>query len=285
MDDFVGAFQFPTRNHGILDEEAMGGLQTRQEEYMSGSIDVIRLRGGFLKSLWRHFRNSVLDYRAALFVFFLHLVTLDFLIYITLAIITTSSFYYYKADQTDQPFSAQLDWNLFGFAVVFPITWNIGTAYRRRETALAAIASLKSLAFNIFVAHRDWNWKNAQGREKLNPSDEGHAAQVSEVLVGMLSHMERFLLLPCVNKSRHLYTAAGEKERLEIRPLWKHHLAEIQVGFNRLIVATERMKLGGMPANEAIRLNQYVMLLNESFGQLRFIKGYRTPEGIRSFAR
>eukprot|EP00894_Picocystis_sp_ML_P000924 jgi/Pico_ML_1/51441/g2470.t1 len=41
----------------------------------------------------------------------------------------------------------------------------------------------------------------------------------------------------------------------------------------------------GLPTNEAARLNQYNMLLSSAFFKMINVKNYRTPQGIRSFAR
>lgn len=259
------------------------GRRTR-EQFHSGSLPALE-ETSCIPTTWEwlriHLRNSLLDYQAAWFVFWFHLITIDTVIYMVFAAAITCAFRYIPGGK----FKVPISWNLFAFAVVFPITWNISTAYRRRDDALHRLGSIKALIFSLFAAHRDWNWENAQGRGKLNPSDIGHVCEVSEELGSMVDHMTAFFLLPCVNKSRHLYTAAGRKVRQEVRPIWKTHLAGVQASLNRLSVATERMKLAGMPANEAARINQYIMLIAERFNQLRYIKGYRTPEGIRSFAR
>ena len=45
---------------------------------------------------------------------------------------------------------------LIGIAVVFPIVFSIGTAYTRREKALADYGTLKAHGRSIYFATRDW---------------------------------------------------------------------------------------------------------------------------------
>lgn len=44
---------------------------------------------------------------------------------------------------------------LIGIAIVFPIVFSINAAYRRREEALAYLASFKASAVSLYYAHRD----------------------------------------------------------------------------------------------------------------------------------
>jgi hypothetical protein len=53
----------------------------------------------------------------------------------------------------------------------------------------------------------------------------------------------------------------------------------------RLSLAVERMKEAGLPGNEAARINQYHSLLLKEWEMARFVKNYRTPTGLRAFAR
>ena len=50
----------------------------------------------------------------------------------------------------------ELPTGLIGIAIVFPIVFSINAAYRRREEALRAFASLKAHCVALFYAHRDW---------------------------------------------------------------------------------------------------------------------------------
>eukprot|EP00179_Madagascaria_erythrocladioides_P027200 CAMPEP_0198335074 /NCGR_PEP_ID=MMETSP1450-20131203/20048_1 /TAXON_ID=753684 ORGANISM="Madagascaria erythrocladiodes, Strain CCMP3234" /NCGR_SAMPLE_ID=MMETSP1450 /ASSEMBLY_ACC=CAM_ASM_001115 /LENGTH=340 /DNA_ID=CAMNT_0044039705 /DNA_START=35 /DNA_END=1057 /DNA_ORIENTATION=- len=229
--------------------------------------------------------ETLLDYAASLKVFWFHLLTLDTVVYVVIAVASTAIFHYAPRE----PWDVEISWAFVSFAVVFPLTWNIGTAYRRRDDALAALAAFKSLILCLYAAHRDWDWApkkdNAIGRDSLLPSADAHVDQVRRTLIEMVRNVRDFLLIPCVNKSRHLYTEPGAAERRLFRPKWRAHIAQIQLATNRLSLATEKMKAAGMPANEAARINQYIMMIGGQFNHLRFIKGYRTPEGIRSFAR
>ena len=78
--------------------------------------------------------------------------------------------------RADERLSANINWTFFSFAVVFPLTFSLNEAFKRRELALTQLAQMKvrhaaarSLArwadaraqsnvLNIYMAHRDWNW-------------------------------------------------------------------------------------------------------------------------------
>eukprot|EP00186_Timspurckia_oligopyrenoides_P000457 CAMPEP_0182444130 /NCGR_PEP_ID=MMETSP1172-20130603/2679_1 /TAXON_ID=708627 /ORGANISM="Timspurckia oligopyrenoides, Strain CCMP3278" /LENGTH=194 /DNA_ID=CAMNT_0024639619 /DNA_START=658 /DNA_END=1242 /DNA_ORIENTATION=+ len=97
--------------------------------------------------------------------------------------------------------------------------------------------------------------------------------------------MKKFLQLPCPNSSRLLYTKPGRSEREALMSSWRFELHKIYTSYNQLSLSIEALKLKGLPGNEAARMNQYLMLLQWRFNELRYIKGYRTPEGIRAFAK
>ena len=54
---------------------------------------------------------------------------------------------------------------------------------------------------------------------------------------------------------------------------------------HKLALAIEVVKEAGMPANEASRISQYVYLMMREWEHIRMIKAYRTPHGLRAFAR
>jgi len=52
--------------------------------------------------------------------------------------------------------SAQFPITLIATAIVFPIVFSIGGAYKRRENALTKYSSMKSHGRALFFASRDW---------------------------------------------------------------------------------------------------------------------------------
>jgi hypothetical protein len=44
------------------------------------------------------------------------------------------------------PLSANINWTFFSFAVVFPLTFSLNEAFRRREVALMTMAQMKARA-------------------------------------------------------------------------------------------------------------------------------------------
>jgi len=88
-----------------------------------------------------------------------------------------------------------------------------------------------------------------------------------------------------VSRAKHLYTHSGLEERKRVREEQMHHygaLLENLEGFGELI---EILKALGFPANEASRLNQYIMKIQEQWEQMRVLKDYRTMQVSRSYAR
>ena len=65
--------------------------------------------------------------------------------------------------------TADFPLTLIGVAIVFPVVFSIGGAYKRRENALAKYSSIKAHGRAIFFASRDWlenTDEKIQGRAK-----------------------------------------------------------------------------------------------------------------------
>ena len=112
-----------------------------------------------------------------------------------------------------------------------------------------------------------------------------HAAEVRGCLLRLSRGMRDFLALPMANRSKHMYTSSGQRMRAKVRPVQKRLLSAIYEEMWRLSLGVERLKAVGLPGNEAARMNQYLMLLMRDWENCRVIKGYRTPHGLRAFAR
>ncbi|KAA8493638.1 hypothetical protein FVE85_4775 [Porphyridium purpureum] len=241
----------------------------------------------FCATLCCSIRNSLLDYLAIWVVFVRYFITLDTLLYMIIATGATLFYYYYDSGRLA---SGEISWTFISFAIIFPISYNIGEAYRRREVGLKELAAFKSLVTSTYMAHAHWNFgkdpSNWGWREKVRggPWDE-HTKQVRTVLVDLVGHVRDFLMLPCVNNLRHVHTSTGRKEKNRVMRMWRAEIAHIELCFNRLSLATEITKAYGLPGNEAARINQYLMLMQTHFSAVRYIKGYRTAQGIQSYAR
>jgi hypothetical protein len=251
---------------------------------------------------------ALLTYWTALRVTFAHLVTYETL-FVSLVSAGCVVFYSkYQRGGGEEPLVARLALGVLFTIIVFPITTSIGYAFQRRETALKSIAGIKTYTMHIYVAHRDWAWENKKceysGRNKMNVtvSDEEkkaeeewqadggaigrqHTLEVRFIMIKLIRAMRDYLSLPLVNRSRHLYTASGRRTRAIVHPVQQACLQDVYEQMQRLTLAVERTKEAGSPGNEAARINQYHSLLMKEWETAKYIKVYRTPSGLRAFAR
>jgi len=259
-----------------------------------------------ISSVWL----ALLTYWTAARVAAAHLVSFE-----TLAVSLTSAgavvlFSLYEP-QGDEPLVGALSLGFMSTIIVFPITANIGYAFTRRERALETIAAIKTYVIHIYVANRDWAFESKacaySARNRINvilPTDKQkeaeeeetwqadggtvarqHVHEVRFIIVNLIRAMRDYLTLPLVSRSRHLYTASGRQARALVLPVQQACLQDVYEQMQRLTLAVERLKEAGLPGNEAARINQYHSLLMNQWETARFIKSYRTPTGLRAFAR
>lgn len=151
-------------------------------------------------------------------------------------------------------FLVDLPTTLIGIAVVFPLVFSINSAYKRREDALQAFASLKAHGVALVLAHRDWPDEAA---------DHGERGQA-------LLHR----LLTAVS---HHFTRNGQHPNLTRRQIYT-----IFSDFSR---SHEQLRDVGVPANEISRVNQYLRQLIIDFEKMNNIANYRTPRALRAYSR
>ena len=144
---------------------------------------------------------------------------------------------------------------LIGIAVVFPVVFSIGGAYKRRETALNHYGSLKGNGFAIQLAVRDW------------PAEADHSLTDSmrKELTGMLTACRDLLSAPLAE--------SDENER------------KVLASFSRLSLLIRKLRDGGMAAGDLSRANQYLEKMLISFEKLKHIYQYRTPRTLRTYSK
>ena len=151
-------------------------------------------------------------------------------------------------------FVADLPTTLIGIAVVFPLVFSINSAYKRREDALSAFASLKAHGVALVLAHRDW------------PGGENrHDERARDLLHGLLTAVS------------HHFTSNGrnpDQTRQKIYAIFSD--------FSR---SHEQLRAAGVPANEISRANQYLRQLILEFERMNNIASYRTPLALRAYSR
>ncbi len=144
---------------------------------------------------------------------------------------------------------------LVATAVIFPIVFSIGGAYKRREVALDHYAALKTYGKSIFYAARDWP-------EECSPKS-------LELIRHEITNM--------LNACRTLFTS----KKSEIA---EHELA-VYDSFSKLsrLIRTE-LREKGLASGEVSRCNQYLSKMLESFEKIKHVFQYRTPRTLRAFS-
>lgn len=151
-------------------------------------------------------------------------------------------------------FLVDLPTTLIGIAVVFPLVFSINSAYKRREDALRAFASLKAHGVALVLAHRDW------------PNDEDtHAERAGEVLQRLLTAV-----------SQHF--SSNGHDQIQSKQ-------QVYALFSEFSHSHEILRQAGVPANEISRANQYLRQLIIDFERMNNIASYRTPLALRAYSR
>jgi len=143
---------------------------------------------------------------------------------------------------------------LITIAVVFPIVFSIGGAYKRRETALDQYGHLKAHGRAIYFAARDW---------PENPNPE--VLQRGKDNLGIL-----------LKNCRNLFTAPVEETEKYER--------EIYSTFSSLSHYIKSLRQYGLASGEASRLNQYLSKMMVAFESIKHIYQYRTPKSLRVYS-
>jgi len=181
-----------------------------------------------------------------------------------------------------------MNWIILGFAVVTPLTVTITLAFQRRERALYEISRIRSLSFQIYLAHAIWDWNSGKGRNNAMNNEKWlkHTDAVLEQLVGIGDELSRFLTLPTSSRSYHRMIKSGRRKAAEIVEVAYRLLDSFYTQrVVKLTKLTETLKGNGLAATEASRLRQYERFIGEAIENLRMIKMYRTPQALRSFGR
>jgi predicted membrane chloride channel (bestrophin family) len=152
-------------------------------------------------------------------------------------------------------FMVDLPTTLIGIAVVFPLVFSINSAYKRREDALNAFASLKAHGVALVFAHRDWP----------DGADVSHAERAEKLLYRLLTAVSHHFSLD-----------------EQAQPQSKRQIYTIFADFSR---SHEQLRNADVPANEISRANQYLRQLMLDFERMNHIARYRTPLALRAYSR
>lgn len=151
--------------------------------------------------------------------------------------------------------TTELPLTLIATAVIFPIVFSIGGAYKRREVALSEYGSIKAHGRVIYFAVRDW---------RDTPGDE--ALQKARQLLGDL-------LLACRDLFMNPIDQMTEKEDA----VYKQFST-----ISRFI--REELRQKGLATGEVSRCNQYLSKMIVAFENTKHIYQYRTPRTLKAFS-
>ena len=152
-------------------------------------------------------------------------------------------------------FTADFPMTLIATAVVFPIVFSIGGAYKRRENALMKYSSIKAHGRAIYFASRDW----------LENTDTGTLDKI-KVLLGDL-------LVAC----RTLFS-----QPVEDMPSNEERVYSL---FSRISAfIKEDLRGKGLGSGEVSRCNQFLSKMLIAFEDVKHIYQYRTPRTLSTFS-
>jgi len=143
---------------------------------------------------------------------------------------------------------------LIGTAIVFPIVFSIGGAYKRREVALDEYGSIKAHGRALYFAVSDW---------VDNPPQE---------LKDELKENLRNLLNSCKQVFNNPKDQLEENEKA------------VYSSFEDLSKFIKSMRSYGLPSGEASRSNQFLSKMMISFERIKHIYQYRTPRTLRTYS-
>lgn len=140
-------------------------------------------------------------------------------------------------------------------AIVFPVVFSIGGAYKRREVALDEYGVLKSHGRAIYFATRDW---------LDTPPEE--TIEKSRQLLGDLFSACRTLFSQPVSQLRQNEEAVYQ-------------------AFSKLSQFIKNdLRKNGLASGEVSRVNQYLSKMFIAFEDIKHIYQYRTPRTLRAFS-
>ena len=151
--------------------------------------------------------------------------------------------------------TADFPLTLIATAVVFPIVFSINSAYKRRESALAAYGGVKSHGRAIYFAARDWP----------EDSDAETLERIRALLGGLLADCRTLFHTP-------VHRMQAEEDAVYRR-------------FSDLSLFIKGLRAKGLASGEVSRCNQYLSKMFYSFESLKHIYQYRTPVTLRSYSQ
>jgi predicted membrane chloride channel (bestrophin family) len=144
---------------------------------------------------------------------------------------------------------------LIGIAIVFPVVFSIGAAYKRRERALAYLGDFKAHLLALYFASRDWvKSENGEFPKKMR-------AKINETY----------------NSLRELFMATPEK--------WVEYEDRLYVDLSDISSMNQEFRDRGLQAGEVSRVSQYLSKLAVALEGMKVVLRYRTPITLRAYSK
>ena len=144
---------------------------------------------------------------------------------------------------------------LIATAIVFPIVFSIGGAYKRREATLDRYGSMKAHGRAIYFAVRDW-------LETPDPRAEAEVKRILEELLGACRTL--------------FHTPVDNMERQE---------EDVYATFSRLSRFVKSLRAKGLASGEVSRCNQFLSKMIIAFESMKHVYQYRTPRTLRAYSK
>ena len=152
-------------------------------------------------------------------------------------------------------FEAEFPLTWVATAVIFPIVFSIGGAYKRREAALKEYAAIKGYLRAIYLVSRDW-------LDKPKPENVG---KMKNIIHDLFTNVRTLFVSPIEDLPKN--EEAVYTDFSKISKYIKHELRE-----------------EGLSSGECSRTNQYLQKMMISFESMKHIYQYRTPKTLRAFS-
>jgi predicted membrane chloride channel (bestrophin family) len=152
-----------------------------------------------------------------------------------------------------------LPMTIIGIAVVFPIVFSIGGAYKRREVALVYYGNIKALSRMMYFASRDW-LRDDDNRAKEN------IEEFKNLLVQTMAIIRKFFMTKTIEDQL-------QKEE------------ELYITFSKLSKTVEVLRDRGLSGSEVSRVHSFLSKLIMAFESFKHIFQYRTPRTLRTYSR
>ena len=170
--------------------------------------------------------------------------------FIVIALSVASTWFCIKTGYT-----ADFPLTMMATAVIFPIVFSIGGAYKRRENALVHYAALKAHGRAIYFVSRDWL---ADTTPEIQEKFRAELTTLMDACRTLFTHKQ------------------NEVEKYE---------TAVYDSFSRLsLLIKDELRGNGLASGEVSRTNQYLSKMFTAFEGIKHIFQYRTPRTLRAFS-